>query len=111
MLCGFVPKRRGNHSDKCSSLSATNGAVGRSYVFSVHTTGMVEDIMTVETITVEYVYETLRLKYEEIGAQIPESLLRYLESCMKQVCFLVSYFQPLSRFKSLPVSLLKNTNM
>lgn len=64
-----------------------------------------------ETIIVKYIYETLRLKYEEIGAQIPESLLGYLESCMKQVCFLISYFQPLRMFKNLPVSLLNNTNM
>ena len=109
MWASFVPKRKGNHFDKRLSLSATNGAVGRSYVFSLHTIVMVVEIMPVETIIVKYIYETLRVKYEEIGAQIPDSLLIYLESCMKIVYFLISYFQPLRRFKSLPVSLLKNT--
>ena len=46
--CGAALCRRGEETifDKCSSLSATNGAVGHSYVFSVHTTVMVEEIMT-----------------------------------------------------------------
>ena len=96
MWASFVPKRKGNHFDKCLSLSATNGVVGHSYIFSLHTIGMVVEKMAVETIIVKYICETLRLKYKEIGAQIPDSLLIYFESCMKQVCSLVSYFHPFS---------------